>query len=88
MIKLETAHIEEVRGIRKLDINFQKGTFVSQTGGRAAFHHSRRSWSSRGDSITSRSRCPLPCSTLSIMRPLSMSDTFRFATSDTRRPAP
>jgi integrase len=26
--------------------------------------------------------------TLSIMRPLSMSDTFRFATSDTRRPAP
>jgi recombinational DNA repair ATPase RecF len=28
MIKLETAHIEEVRGIRKLDINFQKGTFV------------------------------------------------------------
>jgi recombinational DNA repair ATPase RecF len=28
MIKLETAHIEEFRGIRKLDINFQKGTFV------------------------------------------------------------
>lgn len=28
MIKLETAHIEEVRGIRKLDIDFQKGTFV------------------------------------------------------------
>ena len=27
MIKLESAHIEEVRGIRKLDINFQKGTF-------------------------------------------------------------
>ena len=27
MIKLETAHIEEVRGIRKLDIDFQKGTF-------------------------------------------------------------
>jgi len=24
MIKLETAHIEEVRGIRKLDINLQK----------------------------------------------------------------
>src|SRR5208337_5024797 len=32
----------------------------SQTCGRAAFHHSRRSWSSWGDSITSRSRCPLP----------------------------
>src|ERR1700727_3973328 len=28
MIKLETAHIEEVRGIRKLDIDFQKATFV------------------------------------------------------------
>ena len=28
MIKLEAAHIEEVRGIRKLDIDFQKGTFV------------------------------------------------------------
>ena len=26
MIKLETAHIEEVRGIRKLDINFKKLT--------------------------------------------------------------
>src|SRR5271165_3738829 len=59
----------------------------SQTCGRAAFHHSRRSWSSWGDSITSRSRSPLPCSTRSIMRPLSMSDTFRFATSDTLRPA-
>src|SRR5271157_65268 len=60
----------------------------SQTCGRAAFHHSRRSWSSWGDSITSRSRCPLPCSTRSIMRSLSMSDTFRWATSDTLRPAP
>jgi len=28
MIKLEQAHIEEVRGIRKLDIDFQKGTFA------------------------------------------------------------
>lgn len=28
MIKLESAHIEEVRGIRKLDVNFQKGTFA------------------------------------------------------------
>jgi recombinational DNA repair ATPase RecF len=28
VIKLESAHIEEVRGIRKLDINFQKGTFA------------------------------------------------------------
>jgi recombinational DNA repair ATPase RecF len=28
MIKLETAHIEEVRGIRKLDIDFHNGTFV------------------------------------------------------------
>ncbi len=28
MIKLETAHIEEVRGIRKLDIDFKKGTFA------------------------------------------------------------
>ena len=28
MIKLETAHIEEVRGIRKLDINFKKSTFA------------------------------------------------------------
>src|SRR5438445_12739526 len=27
MIKLETAHIEEVRGIRKLDIDFGKSTF-------------------------------------------------------------
>lgn len=27
MIKLETAHIEEVRGIRKLDIDFRKSTF-------------------------------------------------------------
>lgn len=28
MIKLESAHIEEMRGIRKLDIDFQKGTTV------------------------------------------------------------
>jgi ABC-type hemin transport system ATPase subunit len=28
VIKLEVAHIEEVRGIRKLDINFGKGTFA------------------------------------------------------------
>src|SRR5437667_6571809 len=28
MIKFETAHIEEVRGIRKLDIDFRKGTFA------------------------------------------------------------
>jgi hypothetical protein len=28
MIQLETAHIEEVRGIRKLDIDFGKGTFA------------------------------------------------------------
>lgn len=27
MIKLKSAHIEEVRGIRKVDIDFQKGTF-------------------------------------------------------------
>ena len=27
MIKLESAHIEEVRGIRKLNIEFKKGTF-------------------------------------------------------------
>ena len=28
MIKLESAHIEEVRGIRKLDIDFRKGNFA------------------------------------------------------------
>jgi len=28
VIKLESAHIEEVRGIRKLDIDFGKGTFA------------------------------------------------------------
>jgi hypothetical protein len=28
MIKLESAHIEEVRGIRNLDIDFRKGTFA------------------------------------------------------------
>ena len=28
MIKLESAHIEEVRGIRKLDIDFQQGPFA------------------------------------------------------------
>ena len=28
MIRLQSAHIEEVRGIRKLDIDFQKGTFA------------------------------------------------------------
>ena len=28
VIKLESAHIEEVRGIRKLDIDFSKGTFA------------------------------------------------------------
>ena len=28
MIKLESAHIEEVRGIRKLDIDFGKATFA------------------------------------------------------------
>ena len=28
MIKLEAAHIEEVRGIRKLDIDFRKETFA------------------------------------------------------------
>ena len=27
-MKLESAHIEEVRGIRKLDINYKKGTFA------------------------------------------------------------
>jgi hypothetical protein len=27
VIKLESAHIEEVSGIRKLDIVFQRGTF-------------------------------------------------------------
>src|SRR4029077_14237492 len=60
----------------------------SQTCGRAARHQSRNSSSSCGDSITYRSRCPLPCSTRSVMRWLSISDTFRFATSETRRPAP
>ena len=28
MIKLESAHIEEVRGIRKLDIDFEQKTFA------------------------------------------------------------
>src|SRR2546422_8519905 len=28
MIKLETAHIEEMRGVRKLDIDFRRGTFA------------------------------------------------------------
>src|SRR5260370_34629674 len=28
MIKLESAHIEEVRGIRKLDLDFRKETFA------------------------------------------------------------
>jgi DNA repair exonuclease SbcCD ATPase subunit len=28
MIKLESAHIEEMRGIRKLDVDFQKGNFA------------------------------------------------------------
>ena len=28
MIELETIHIEEVRGIRKLDLDFQKETFA------------------------------------------------------------
>jgi chromosome segregation ATPase len=28
VIKLESAHIEEVRGIRKLDIDFQKSNFA------------------------------------------------------------
>lgn len=28
MIKLEAAHIEEVRGIRKLDLDFGRGTFA------------------------------------------------------------
>jgi DNA repair exonuclease SbcCD ATPase subunit len=28
MIKLESAHIEEVRGIRKLDLDFQKQKFA------------------------------------------------------------
>lgn len=28
MIKLESAHVEEVRGIKKLDIDFQKSTFA------------------------------------------------------------
>jgi len=28
MIKLESAHIEQLRGIRKLDVNFNKGTFA------------------------------------------------------------
>ena len=28
MIKIESVHIEEVRGIRKLDLNFQKEKFV------------------------------------------------------------
>ncbi len=31
---------------------------------------------------------PLPCSTRNVMRSLSISDTFRDTTSDTRRPAP
>jgi DNA repair exonuclease SbcCD ATPase subunit len=28
MIKLETIHIEEIRGIKKLDLDFQKKTFA------------------------------------------------------------
>ena len=28
MIKLESAHIEEMRGIRKLDIDFKKATYA------------------------------------------------------------
>jgi DNA repair exonuclease SbcCD ATPase subunit len=28
MIQLESIHIEEVRGIRKLDLDFQKGKFA------------------------------------------------------------
>ena len=30
MIKLESAHIEEVRGIRKLDIDFRKEKYASR----------------------------------------------------------
>ena len=56
--------------------------------GRAIRYQSRNSSSSTGESIAWRSLRPLPCSTRSIMRSESMSDTFRDTTSDTRRPAP
>ena len=49
--------------------------------------NARRSSSSCGKASRS-DPAALPCSTLSVMRSLSMSDNFRFATSDTLRPAP
>src|SRR6266567_3922961 len=51
------------------------------TGGRAMRHQSRNSSNSCGDSMAKRSLRPLPCSTRSIMRLESMSQTFSATTS-------
>src|ERR1700738_4555233 len=51
-------------------------------------YQSRRSFSSCGDNIAWRSLRPLPCSTRSIMRLESISDTLSETTSETRSPAP
>ena len=67
----------------------------SQTSSGATCHQSRNSSSSCSESITVQSRCPLPllvpaasCAGWFPGLDPGMSDTFRFATSDTRRPAP
>src|SRR5215467_64584 len=58
------------------------------TGGRAMRHQSRNSSNSCGDSMAKRSLRPLPCSTRSIMRLESMSESYSATTSMARSPAP
>lgn len=54
-----------------------------------AKHHQSRKWSSNAsDNIAYLSCPPLPCSTMSVMRLLSISLTFSETTSRTRSPAP
>ena len=60
----------------------------SQAQGLPMRHHSRRISSSMGESMAWRSLRPLPCSTRSTMRALSMSDTFSDTTSEALSPAP
>ena len=55
--------------------------------GRQVAQYSRRTARSRGESITSRSLCPLPWRTWMTMRALSMSSTRSRATSESRSPA-
>ena len=60
----------------------------SQATGLPMRYHSRKISSSMGESMAWRSLRPLPCSTRSSIRPLSISETFSDSTSEALSPAP